>query len=628
MLRSRLRLIAIALCLALLSVYVGAVGPSLATNNSIPAFSHVFEIVMENHEASSIIGSSSAPYMNSLAQKYGLATNYYGIRHPSLPNYLALIGGDTFGITSDCTTCFVNAPNLVDQFEGAGKSWKAYMESMPKPCYIGDSGSLYRQKHNPFIYFDNIRKNTVRCNNIVPLTQFDTDLQNQTVPDYVWITPNMCNDMHDCSVSTGDTWLKTWVGKILASPAWQQNGVLFITFDEGSTNAGCCIVAAGGKIVTLVISPLGKPSYQSSIAYDHYSLLRTIEEAWGLPLLANAGCDCSASMLDFFRSAPSTPTATATPTEPPTATATPTEPPTATATPTSLPLETPTAAITSTIPLTPTETITPTLTPTITPTETMTPTIPPVNSSTAFSMTFSPRADAYVSQGSPDSSYALDSQLLAVAGSAEKRSFICFTVAGLPEDAQVTSAKLRLTVVNASSAGGQVYSLSDTSWPEAITWQTQPAIDGPQLAELGPVALNSVVEIDVSAVVKGNGAYSFAIVSPAGNQSGVGYASQQNTEPARWPQLLIDGQSPTAPADPPPDDPNVPTASPAAPENLTPTELPSDDANPAPTDPTAPDASATPAVEPAPLDASATPAVEPAPPDASATPAVEPAPQP
>src|SRR6266487_2864346 len=123
MLRSRPRLIAIALCLALSSLYLAVVRPSLATNTSIPAFSHVFEIVLENHEASSIIGSSSAPYINSLAQKYGLATNFYGTRHPSLPNYLALIGGDTFGVSSDCTTCFINAPNLADQIEHAGKSW-------------------------------------------------------------------------------------------------------------------------------------------------------------------------------------------------------------------------------------------------------------------------------------------------------------------------------------------------------------------------------------------------------------------------------------------------------------------------------------------------------------------------
>lgn len=287
------------LCLALCALFLGPAQPAAAING-VPTFDHIFEIVMENKEYSSIIGSSSAPYINSLAQKYGLATHSYGTTHPSMPNYLSLIAGDTFGITTNCTTCYVNATNLVDQIEGTGKSWKAYMESMPSPCYLGDSGSLYRQKHNPFIYFDDIRKNSTRCQKIVPFSQFSTDLQNNTLPNYIWITPNMCNSMHDCSVSTGDAWLKTWVSKILTSPAWQQNGVLFITFDEGSTSAGCCTYAAGGHIVTLVISPLGKAAFKSSVNYDHYSLLRTIEDAWSLAKLNKAGCSCTATMTDFF----------------------------------------------------------------------------------------------------------------------------------------------------------------------------------------------------------------------------------------------------------------------------------------------------------------------------------------
>src|SRR6476661_6321017 len=195
------RLIAVVCFLTLLGTYAGT-NHSIASAASVPAFSHIFEIVLENHETTSIIGSSSAPYINSLAQQYGLASNYYGIRHPSLPNYLALIGGDTFGVTNDCTNCFVNAPNLVDQLEGAGKSWKSYQESMPSPCYIGDAGSLYRQKHNPFIYFDNIRKDPARCNKIVPLTQLDADLKANTVPNFVWITPNLCDDTHDCPIET------------------------------------------------------------------------------------------------------------------------------------------------------------------------------------------------------------------------------------------------------------------------------------------------------------------------------------------------------------------------------------------------------------------------------------------
>jgi phosphatidylinositol-3-phosphatase len=274
--------------------------------DAIPPFSHIFTIVMENTAYEQIIGNRSAPYMNSLAQHYGLATNYYGITHPSLPNYIAMLGGDTLGFHNDCTTCFVNAPNLVDQLERAGKSWKAYMEDMPSPCFIGDAGTLYRQKHNPFIYFDNIRQNPVRCNKIVPFTQFATDLQANSLPNYVWITPNMCHDIHDCPIASGDAWLQTWVPQILASPAWQQNGVLFILFDESkaSDHSGCCQYASGGHVLTLVLSPLGKPAYHAPAAYNHYSLLRTIAAAWGLPPLGHAGCACSLPMTDFFATVP------------------------------------------------------------------------------------------------------------------------------------------------------------------------------------------------------------------------------------------------------------------------------------------------------------------------------------
>jgi len=272
-----------------------------APTTSVPAFKHIFVIVLENKEYEQVLGSAQAPYLNHLAQQYGLATNYYGIRHPSLPNYLALTGGDTFGITSDCTDCPVAQPNLVDQLEAGGKSWKGYMESMPRPCFVGDAGDLYRQKHNPFIYFDTIRTNPARCAKIVPFTQFTTDLQANALPDFVWITPNMCNDMHDCPLGTGDAWLKTWVPAILNSPAWQDNGALFITFDEGKGDGGCCQNAVGGRIATLVISPLGRPGFQSDTPYTHYSLLHTIETAWALPPLGQARCTCAATLADFFQ---------------------------------------------------------------------------------------------------------------------------------------------------------------------------------------------------------------------------------------------------------------------------------------------------------------------------------------
>jgi phospholipase C len=273
----------------------------LPVSSPVPAFSHVFIIVMENQEASSIVGNSAAPYLNSLAAQYARAANFYGTGHPSLPNYLALTGGSTFNISSDCNDCFINATNIADQIELAGRSWKAYMESMPQPCFVGDAGPLYAQRHNPFIYYDDIRNNPARCNKIVPLDQLTADLQSNSVPDYVWITPNLCNDMHDCSISTGDDWLKTWVPRILASPAWKDNGVLFITFDEGTSDVGpACRGTAGGRVDTLVISPLVQRGFTSQTSYDHFALLHTIEAAWGLPLLGNAADNCAAPMADFF----------------------------------------------------------------------------------------------------------------------------------------------------------------------------------------------------------------------------------------------------------------------------------------------------------------------------------------
>jgi len=266
----------------------------------LPVFSHVFIIMFENKTQAEVAGSDQAPYLNQLARQYASADNFYATRKPSLPNYLALTGGDTFNVTSNCADCFTASDSIVTQLEAAGHSWKAYMEAMPKPCFVGDAPPLYRQKHNPFIYYDNIRNNPARCNKIVPFTEFANDLKANTLPDYVWITPNMCNDTHDCPISTGDAWLQKWVPQILASPAWQKSGVLFITYDEGDGKTGCCIHAVGGQIVTLVISPLVQPGFVSHVPYNHYSLLRTIETTWHLPLLGKASCDCSLPMTDFF----------------------------------------------------------------------------------------------------------------------------------------------------------------------------------------------------------------------------------------------------------------------------------------------------------------------------------------
>ena len=274
--------------------------PTPIGSGTLPNFSHVFLIVMENEESTGIMGNSAAAYINALAGGHGLATEYFAVSHPSLPNYLALTAGSTFGIASDCTGCYVNAMNIADQVESSGRSWKAYMESMPSSCYVGDAYP-YMQKHNPFIYYNDIRTNAARCaEHVVPFTQLSTDLTNGTVPNFAWITPNMCNDMHDCSIATGDAWLAKVVPGILASSAYLNGGALLITWDEGESSAGCCGNATGGQVATLVIAPNGIAGLRSTIAETHYSLLRTVEDAWGLSPLGRAAS--AVAMREYFRS--------------------------------------------------------------------------------------------------------------------------------------------------------------------------------------------------------------------------------------------------------------------------------------------------------------------------------------
>jgi phosphatidylinositol-3-phosphatase len=269
---------------------------------AVPSFSHVFVIVMENHEYNSVIGNPAAPYTNGLVSSYGLGTNYYAASHPSLPNYLALTAGSTFGVASDCTACFVNATNIGDQVEASGRSWKAYMEDMPAPCYKGASSGNYAMKHNPFMYYNDIRDNAARCAaRVVPFTQFWGDMSGGHVPDFVWITPNMCNDTHDCPVGSGDAWLRSVVPTITGSAAFRNGGVLFITWDEGSTNAACCSGSWGGHVATLVIAPNANSGFRSGAAENHYGLLRTIEDGFHLSHLAAAGWASNLPLREYFR---------------------------------------------------------------------------------------------------------------------------------------------------------------------------------------------------------------------------------------------------------------------------------------------------------------------------------------
>jgi acid phosphatase len=262
------------------------------TSGRLPNFSHVFVIMFENHEYGDVIGNTAAPYFNELAHTYGIGTSYDGIVHPSLPNYMALTGGHTV-FTSDCQGCTTAAPSIADQVEQSGRTWRAYMETMPAPCTTSDFAG-YAQKHDPFVHYTAIVNNATRCAaHVIPKTPLLGHLASGDIASYTWITPNLCNDMHDCPVATGDAWLKKYVTAILASPAWDATSVIFVTFDEGESSVG-----GGGRIPLIVISPRTRAGTVVSNPYNHYNLLATIEQAWGLARLGHAAG--ATVMAEFF----------------------------------------------------------------------------------------------------------------------------------------------------------------------------------------------------------------------------------------------------------------------------------------------------------------------------------------
>jgi hypothetical protein len=268
-------------------------GPSALP--AIPNFGHVFVIVMENEESTSIIGNPTAPYINGLASRYGLATNDTAVSHPSEPNYLAIWCGSTQGVTDVGVYNFASGSTLADQIEASGRSWHVAAQNVPLGCFGAatasggeDGPGSYARKHEPAISWRSVSGNPSRCALITDFAHFDPTLGN-----FWFVVPNLCNDMHDCSIATGDTFLKRFVPKILSSAAFADSLVV-LTWDEGSTATG-----GGGKVASIVISPLAKPAFTSATSHSHYSLLHTIEVAWAMPCLGNA---CLANDLrEFFR---------------------------------------------------------------------------------------------------------------------------------------------------------------------------------------------------------------------------------------------------------------------------------------------------------------------------------------
>jgi hypothetical protein len=252
--------------------------PSRPAVAATPELAHIVVIVFENKEERQVIGSRSAPTFTALARTYVRLTHYHAVTHPSLPNYLALTSGATHGIRSDCNRCVVDARNLADTLEETGRHWKTYAEGLPRPGYTEARAGRYVKKHVPFLYFRDVVSNPGRRGNIVPLPQLTADLDSGALPDFALIVPDLCHSMHDCSVRTGDRWLYGVLPPLLELPGT----VVFVTFDEGARGP------AGNHVAALALGTAVRPATRTAQRTGHYGLLRTIEAAWGLPLLGRS----------------------------------------------------------------------------------------------------------------------------------------------------------------------------------------------------------------------------------------------------------------------------------------------------------------------------------------------------
>jgi hypothetical protein len=281
--------VALSVCSAVL--FLGAQSISAPDPVNQPSLGHLYLVLMENKDYHRVIGSPEAPFINSLASRYTLAEQYYTVANPSLPNYLALLSGSTLGVDNDCTDCFFDAPNLADEIEAHGRTWRSYQEDLPGPCFLGVSAGGYALRHNPFLYFRAIRDDPQRCQNVVPLDQLEIDQASGTLPDLVWVTPNLIHDMHDGSVADGDRWLAPFVSSVLESSAWQPNDAFVLVWDEGNTpvDAGCCGGGTGGHVPMIIVTQTGTSGTRITRRLTHYSLLASIEQAWGLPALGHSG---------------------------------------------------------------------------------------------------------------------------------------------------------------------------------------------------------------------------------------------------------------------------------------------------------------------------------------------------
>ncbi len=239
-------------------------------------FGHVFVVTEENTDYASVIGNSSMPYLNSLANQYGLATQYYANTHPSIGNYFMLATGQII-TNNDSYSTVVTVDNIVRELLAAGKTWKSYAEDLPAVGYTGGDVGNYARKHNVFALLSDVVNDATQVNRLVPFTQFAP------------------NDAHDCSLATADTWLKNNIDPLIKSATFQQDGLLIIVFDEsGGDNTN-----GGGRVAWVAVSPKSKLGYQSAMLYQHQSTLRLILHGLGVTAFPGAAATAP-DMSEFF----------------------------------------------------------------------------------------------------------------------------------------------------------------------------------------------------------------------------------------------------------------------------------------------------------------------------------------
>jgi acid phosphatase len=235
------------------------------------------------------------PYLNSLAQQYGLSTQYFANTHPSIGNYFMLTAGQII-TNDDSFTGAVDADNIVRELIAAGKTWKSYAESIPSIGYTGGDSYPYAKRHNPLAYFTDVVNSSVQSANLVPFSQFTTDLTNDQLPDFSFVVPNLLDDAHDAPLSLADAWLQLHIAPLVSSLSFQKDGLLVIVFDEAETNDTS---HGGGHVAAVIISPQAKRGYQSTTLYQHHNTLRLILQGLGVSAFPGQAGG-AAEMGEFF----------------------------------------------------------------------------------------------------------------------------------------------------------------------------------------------------------------------------------------------------------------------------------------------------------------------------------------